>query len=56
VHFAHQLTWKGKSIAIVHVGIDLAKTVFAVHGIDEHGRALPRSCERGARQTDRGEA
>jgi transposase len=26
-------------MAIVFVGIDLAKNVFAVHGIDEHGRA-----------------
>ena len=25
-------------MAIVHVGIDLAKNVFAVHGVDEHGK------------------
>ena len=31
-------------MAIVHVGIDLAKNVFAVHGVDEHGRpALVRT-------------
>jgi transposase len=29
---------KGKSMTIVHVGIDLAKNVFAVHGVDEAGR------------------
>ena len=26
-------------MTIVFVGIDLAKNVFAVHGVDEHGRA-----------------
>lgn len=25
-------------MTIVHIGIDLAKSVFAVHGVDEHGR------------------
>jgi transposase len=25
-------------MAIVHVGIDLSKNVFAVHGVDEHGK------------------
>jgi transposase len=29
---------KGKSMSIVHVGIDLAKNVFAVHGVDEAGK------------------
>jgi transposase len=28
-------------MAIVHVGIDLAKNVFAVHGINEAGRPEP---------------
>jgi hypothetical protein len=28
-------------MGIVHVGVDLAKNVFAVHGVDEHGK--PRS-------------
>jgi hypothetical protein len=27
-------------MAIVHVGIDLAKNVFAVHGVDEHGESV----------------
>jgi hypothetical protein len=27
-------------VAIVTVGIDLAKTVFAVHGVDETGKAV----------------
>jgi transposase len=31
---------KGKSMAIVFVGIDLAKNVFAVHGVDESGNAV----------------
>ena len=46
----HQLTCeKGKSMAIVFVGIDLAKNVFAVHAVDEHGKpalvrpAVPRA-------------
>lgn len=30
--------WKGKSMAIVSVGIDLAKNVFAVHSVDESGK------------------
>ena len=38
---SHQLTPKGKSMtAIVTVGIDLAKNVFAVHGVDATGKAL----------------
>lgn len=28
-------------MAIVFIGIDLAKKVFAVHGVDEAGRAVP---------------
>ena len=27
-------------MAILFVGIDLAKTVFALHGVDEHGKAV----------------
>ena len=27
-------------MAILYVGIDLAKNVFAVHGVDEHGEAV----------------
>jgi transposase len=27
-------------MAILYVGIDLAKTVFALHGVDEHGKAV----------------
>ena len=30
---------KGKAMTIIAVGIDLAKHVFAVHGVDEAGRA-----------------
>ena len=30
--------WKGKSMAIVSVGIDLAKNVFAVHRVDKSGK------------------
>jgi hypothetical protein len=36
-------------MTIVHVGIDLAKNVFAMHGVDEHGKptlvrpAVPRA-------------
>ena len=33
---------KGKSMAILTVGIDLAKNVFAVHGVDESGTAQLR--------------
>jgi hypothetical protein len=32
--------WKGKSMAIVSVGIDLAKNAFAVHGVDATGKAV----------------
>lgn len=35
---SHQLTRNGKSVAIVTVGIDLAKNVFAVHGLNEAGK------------------
>jgi hypothetical protein len=37
---SHQFTrfWKGKSMAIVTVGIDLAKNVFAVHGVNATGQ------------------
>jgi hypothetical protein len=31
---------KGKSMAIVAVGVDLAKNVFAVHSIDETGKVV----------------
>jgi len=34
----HQLVQKAKFMAIVTVGIDLAKNVFAVHGVDETGK------------------
>jgi len=27
-------------VAILYVGIDLAKNVFAIHGVDEHGKAV----------------
>src|SRR6185295_7672665 len=36
---SHQLTRKGKSMAILYVGVDLAKNVFAVHGVDAAGKA-----------------
>lgn len=35
---SHQLTRKLKSMEIVTGGIDLAKYVFALHGVDEGGR------------------
>ena len=28
-------------MSIITVGIDLAKNVFAIHGVDEHGKAVP---------------
>ena len=34
----HQLTRKGKSMAIVTLGIDLAKNVFALHGVGPAGK------------------
>src|SRR5829696_7770332 len=37
---SHQLTRKGKSMSILYVGIDLAKSVFAVHGVDAHGKPV----------------
>ena len=36
---SHQLGGQGKSRAIVFVGIDLAKNVFAVHGVNTAGKA-----------------
>ena len=39
-------------MAIITIGIDLAKNVFAVHGVDETGKpvlvrpAVKRACER----------
>jgi transposase len=36
---SHQLARKGKSISIVTVGIDLAKNVFALHGVNAAGKA-----------------
>jgi hypothetical protein len=27
-------------VAILYVGIDLAKNVFAIHGVDEHGKTV----------------
>src|SRR6478609_10475277 len=36
---SHQLIRKGKSMSILYVGIDLAKNVFAVHGVNEVGGA-----------------
>jgi hypothetical protein len=35
-----QLTRKGKTMAIVCGGIDLAKNVFAIHGMGEHGKPV----------------
>jgi transposase len=35
---SHQLTRKGMPMTIVTVGIDLAKNVFAVHGVNEAGK------------------
>ena len=32
---SHQLIRKGKSMTILTVGIDLAKNVFALHGVNE---------------------
>jgi transposase len=31
---------KGKSMNIITVGIDLAKNVFAVHGVDDNGKPV----------------
>ena len=31
---------EGEVMAILYVGIDLAKNVFAVHGVDEHGKGV----------------
>jgi transposase len=40
----------GKSMAIVTVGVDLAKNVFAVHGVDATGKPVlvPQRGARGA--------
>lgn len=35
------VVWKGESMPIVTIGIDLSKTMFAVHGIDVTGKAAP---------------
>src|SRR5665213_3337350 len=35
---SHQLTRKGEVMAILNVGIDLAKNVFALHGVNELGQ------------------
>ncbi len=32
--------WKGKAMRIVTIGIDLAKNVFAVRGVDAAGKAV----------------
>ena len=37
---SHLMNRKGKSMAIITVGIDLAKNVFAVHCVDENGKAV----------------
>ena len=39
---AHQLTRKGEVMSIVTVGIDTAKSVSAVHGVDEAGKVQLR--------------
>ena len=31
---------EGEVMGILYVGIDLAKNVFAVNGVDEHGKAV----------------
>ena len=31
---------EGEVMAILYVGIDLAKNVFAIHGVDERGKAV----------------
>jgi transposase len=35
---SHQLAEKGKSMAMVTVGIDTAKNVFALNGVNEAGK------------------
>jgi transposase len=47
---------KGKSMNIITVGIDLAKNVFAVHGVNDSGKACAgqaESCTRGFAAADR---
>ncbi len=51
---SHQLTrlcGKGKSMTIVTIGIDLAKNVFAIHGVDATGKASAGSVQCGPGQT-----
>src|SRR5258706_2522231 len=36
----HQHQQEGKSMSIVTIGIDLAKNIFAIHGVDEAGKAV----------------
>ena len=43
---------EGKSLAIIRIGVDLAKNVFAVHGVDEAGGCT--DAHRAARATARG--
>ena len=38
-------------MAIIAIGIDLAKNVFAVHGVDETGKAVKRPGFRGGSNT-----
>src|ERR1700682_749972 len=38
VGISHRVTQKGKFMAILTVGIDLAKNVFALHGVNEAGK------------------
>jgi hypothetical protein len=46
----HQLAMRGEIMTIVTVGIDLAKNVFAVHGVDEAGKPIDiwKTCQAGA--------
>src|SRR5688572_8037414 len=37
---SHQRVRKGKSMTILYVDVDLAKNVFALHAVDEAGRAV----------------
>ena len=39
--FSFQNYWEEKVMNTIIVGIDLAKNVFAVHGVDENGKAEP---------------
>ena len=42
VQFSHQLARKGKSMTILYVGIDLAKNIFALHGVAAGGAVVLR--------------